>query len=317
MKKLTLSIIILTTAALLLSACGSTPTATAAAAVNPAVPPTLIAEGRVLPLNSLPQSFALPGQVAEVLVKDGEQVKAGQTLARLNDSPETFAALARAEQEAQAAQLALDALKSPAKLNLAQANLAVLAAQDQLDSAQSRYDANQTDENQYKLDAAQAQLKLAQDALSKLKSNQGVDPDQLANAEARLDSAKAALASARAAFDNLELKSTLDGTVIDLTLQPGQRVSAGQPVITVADLSGWLVQTDNLTEMDVVNIKLGQPVAVVLDALPQVTLSGTVTHINAQFEEKRGDITYTVTVALNNTDPQMRWGMTAAVKFLK
>ena len=52
-----------------------------------------------------------------------------------------------------------------------------------------------------------------------------------------------------------------------------------------------------------------------LDALPDVTLKGEVTNINARFEEKRGDITYTVTVLLTETDPLMRWGMTAAVRF--
>ena len=84
----------------------------------------------------------------------------------------------------------------------------------------------------------------------------------------------------------------------------------------MADYSTWVVKTDNLTETDVVNLAVGQKVEVVLDALPEVTLSGEVTHINARFEEKRGDITYTVTILLSQTDPQMRWGMTAAVSFL-
>jgi HlyD family secretion protein len=193
----------------------------------------------------------------------------------------------------------------------------VLSAQDQLETAQNRFDASETDENQYELDAAKAQLKLAEDTLTNLESGSGVDPRQLAAAQARLTAAEAALASAQAAVDGLQLKATLDGTVIDLALQHGQRVTAGLAVITVADLSGWVVETDNLTEVDVVNVAVGQPVEIVLDALPQVSLTGEVTHINARFEEKRGDITYTVTVALTSSDPNMRWGMTAAVKFVQ
>ena len=88
---------------------------------------------------------------------------------------------------------------------------------------------------------------------------------------------------------------------------------AGQPVLTVADFSTWLVKTENLTEVDVVNVSLGQKVEIVLDALPTMVLTGTVTDINTRYVEKRGDITYTVTIELDSTDPQLRWGMTAFV----
>jgi len=46
-----------------------------------------------------------------------------------------------------------------------------------------------------------------------------------------------------------------------------------------------------------------------------VKLTGEVSSINARYEEKRGDITYTVTITINESDPAMRWGMTAAVYF--
>jgi hypothetical protein len=51
--------------------------------------------------------------------------------------------------------------------------------------------------------------------------------------------------------------------------------------------------------------------------LPDVTLNGTVTQIASVFEEKRGDVTYTVKVLLKDTNPSIRWGMTAAVTFEK
>jgi hypothetical protein len=57
-------------------------------------------------------------------------------------------------------------------------------------------------------------------------------------------------------------------------------------------------------------------VEVVLDALPEKTFSGQVTQIDMVYEEKRGDTTYTATIVLDQFDPQMRWGMTAAVQFL-
>ena len=94
-------------------------------------------------------------------------------------------------------------------------------------------------------------------------------------------------------------------------------MAAGSPVLTLADLSNWVVKTDNLTEGDVTQVSIGQEVEVVLDVLPDAPLTGKVTRINSRFEEKRGDITYTVTVQLTKTDPRMRWGMTAAVKFTR
>jgi hypothetical protein len=48
-----------------------------------------------------------------------------------------------------------------------------------------------------------------------------------------------------------------------------------------------------------------------------VVLKGEVTSINDRYEEKRGDITYTVTVLLKESDPLLRWGMTAAVRFVQ
>ncbi len=86
--------------------------------------------------------------------------------------------------------------------------------------------------------------------------------------------------------------------------------------MVIADFSDWIVKTDNLTEFDVTSIAVGQQANVEFDALPGVTLEGEVTYINSLFEEKRGDITYTVTVLLKQIDPLMRWGMTGAVEFL-
>lgn len=315
MKKLSPIFIILLVSIFVLTACGSKDEQTKVETV-PELPSLLIAEGRLLPVNSMDQSFSVPGQVSEVLVKDGESVKAGQALARLAGSPELQLALARAHQEALAAQQALDALKAAAQVNLTQGRLAVILAEKQVEIAQDEYDADGSEENKAKVEAAEAALKMAEDNQAQLEKDNGVDSEQLAAIDARLATATAALTSAQEAVDALTLKSTLDGVVVDLALQVGQRVIPGQPVITVADFSSWIVMTDNLKETEIVNITIGQKAEIILDALPGVTLSGEVTRINTRHEEKRGDITYTVTLALTQTDPLMRWGMTAAVQFI-
>ncbi len=103
---------------------------------------------------------------------------------------------------------------------------------------------------------------------------------------------------AQAALAHLELRAPFVGTVAALKVKVGEQAAPGQPAATVADFSSWIVETDNLTEIEVVKIKEGQQTTVVLDALPDVTLQGQVIAISSLFEEKCGDITYTVKVAL-------------------
>jgi len=94
----------------------------------------------------------------------------------------------------------------------------------------------------------------------------------------------------------------------------GQVVSPGVAVLTLADLSGWLVETTDLTELDVVAVAAGLPATVKIDAIPNETLTGKVTDIAAVSSLNRGDVTYSVTIALDEaSDLPLRWGMTAFV----
>ena len=60
---------------------------------------------------------------------------------------------------------------------------------------------------------------------------------------------------------------------------------------------------------------LGQQVSITPDALPELDLPGIVTDISTLHTEKRGDVTYTVTISLEESDPRLRWGMTMVVTF--
>lgn len=375
---------ILALLAISLTACAQSK---ATAAASTPVPTTLIAEGSLLPVQALDQSFTVSGQVDQVLVKDGQTVKQGDLLVTLNNTAAAELALAQAQQEELAAQQAYDNISqstssgSLAELNLAQAQynynvaygnywnrnslqgsadaIALTRARLQIldnqigdleekynsmgESAdtetgkakvletlsQARLDREDVQKllNYYssnpnaldvqtlkaKLDVAKSALEDAQRVVARLKD--GIDPDQLAAAQARLTTAKAAVTNAQATLDSLKLKASMGGTVVDVNVLPGQQVTALQTLMSVADFSNWVIETDNLTETEIVNVAVGQKVKVVLDALPNVELAGTVSHINDRFVETRGDVTYTVTVTLDETDPRMRWGMTAAVYF--
>jgi multidrug resistance efflux pump len=172
------------------------------------------------------------------------------------------------------------------------------------------------------LSVAQSRLDLAQEEYDTILA--GPDPQELvivdariATAESRIAAAQSAVQSAEAALADLYLVATIDGTIVDMDLIEGQRVTLGQNVLQLADFSQWYVETDNLTEIEVVDIKPGDKATITPDALPELTLSGEVESISDVFEEKRGDITYTARIRLGEIDPRLRWGMTVATVFEK
>ena len=138
---------------------------------------------------------------------------------------------------------------------------------------------------------------------------------RIATAEVRLATAESALIAAESALSDLDLVATIDSRVVDLNLTPGEQVTPGRPVVTLADFSQWYVETDNLTEIEVVDVSLDQGVSIVPDALPEITLNGEVELIKDLYEEKRGDITYTMRILVPEIDPRLRWGMTVVVTF--
>jgi len=112
---------------------------------------------------------------------------------------------------------------------------------------------------------------------------------------------------------NADLVAPFAGTVMKLDISAGEFAAPGAAVLLLADTSTWQVETTDLTELNVAEISEGSPVAVTLDAIPDLELPGRVSTI-AQFGESRqGDIVYTVNVILDRQDPRLRWNMTAKV----
>jgi len=436
------------------AACGSaaaTPTPTKAPVV--ADSGVVIAEGRLQPKQYAAISFAVGGQIAEVLVSEGAQVKKDDVILRLKNREALQAEVSRADQERINADQAVKDLKDTANVATAQALLDLSKAKDALDKAEKDLrNFKNPDLDYYQRQVAKAQdnlskaqetqqindiaglssaLKAARDALKDLKervtqttlneieacqnktcdekyvswiggrgmkltdakdayndavnrvkvaeiqleqaqrnvsvqqrdlqkvlddANQnlkdaknpdalkiaiyeaelakakakvaeaqrnydkvksGVDADKLSTAEARVKTANASLEAAKTALANAELKAPFNGTVSEIKLKVGEQVSPGQAAAVIADFANWVVKTNNLTEIEVVKVKEKQKATIKLDAMQDKKLNGTVDSIATFFEEKRGDITYTVTITVADLDPKMMWGMTAQVTFEK
>ncbi|MGA9533646.1 MAG: efflux RND transporter periplasmic adaptor subunit [Anaerolineales bacterium] len=196
------------------------------------------------------------------------------------------------------------------------------AAEDDLEAAQDAYDEALREYNRLKntldsasadADAARARLDVAQ--IERDGMQDGPDPDRLAAAEAALRQAETEWTAAQAAVDDLTLTAPYSGTVVKTNVAAGEPIRPNQAILTIADLSQWYVETTDLTEMEVPRLDVEQPVSIAPDALPDVTLAGSIERIGQTYVKESGDILYTVRVLLAESDPRLRWGMTVEVKF--
>ena len=198
-----------------------------------------------------------------------------------------------------------DEVVAPPKSDrVAQASAAVKQAQAELDRLIDPATAADLAEAQAAVRQAQAQLDL-------LKA--GAHEQEIAAAQAAVTQAEAGLRQAQAALKDTELRSPFAGTVAVLNVRQGEQVSGAAPVAEVGDLSGWQVETDDLSELDVVRVQPGQDVRVTFDAIPGLEIRGTVQRVQPKGEKKLGDMTYTAIVGLQNPDPRLLWNMTAVV----
>jgi multidrug resistance efflux pump len=342
MKAKLLSLIILTS--LLFAACspsGAEPTE--AAAIEPVIADTsIMSEGRLEPVRFAEIAFTASGVISEVLVQEGESVKKGQPIIQLGDASDTN--YASAQLELVSTQQAINDLTNAAGTDLAQAIIDLKDAQEAYEKAdnylvylRNENKVPQTEtrsfliqtwkgyeyrtktkhfkgpapedwiiEAENDLALKKAELEKAQRTYDRLKG--GADAEQLAVLEARLEAAEAGLAA-------FSVIAPFDGVVAELNAKTGSSIKAGEVAVTIADFSSWLIETTDLTEIDVVKLSEGQPVSVTLDAIPDANLTGVIQSIGQSYEEKQGDIVYPVTVALEDSHPSLRWGMTAVVTF--
>jgi HlyD family secretion protein len=210
-----------------------------------------------------------------------------------------------AEQQVAGAQADLDKLHGGATADeLASARAQVAANQASLDKLHG-------DQRGGALDAARAAVDQAQANLDKLRA--GASTRELAVATAEVQSAQAALKLAQVALSETELRAPFAGVVAALDLKVGEYVAPGAPVVQLADLSNWQIETTDLTELNIARVREDNQAAVTFDAIPDLKLLGRVGHIRPLGENKQGDITYTVTIRLDRQDPRLRWNMTASV----
>lgn len=174
----------------------------------------------------------------------------------------------------------------------------------------SAKDISEADAN---LAVAQAKYVQAQFEYDRMKG--GPDYQQMSLMQARIQNANDKVEAANANLASVELKAPFAGTVSSVKLTAGAFAQPGVEVAKLADTSGWLVKTSDLTELNVTRIQPGMAATVKLDALPGVTLNGHVESIENFGENHQSDIVYAVVLKLDQPDPRLHWNMNAIVTF--
>jgi membrane fusion protein YbhG len=148
--------------------------------------------------------------------------------------------------------------------------------------------------------------------------------EDIEQAGARLDQARQSLALAETRLGYATLASPMSGVVLSKSTEAGEYVSAGTPIVTVANLANvWLRAYVN--ETDLGRVKLGQPVRVTTDTYPGKTYDGRVSFISSQAEftpksvqtEKvRVKLVYRIKVDIENPQMELKPGMPADAEIL-
>ena len=196
------------------------------------------------------------------------------------------------------------------------------SAEDKLETAQNDYNegvrkleqiTRERDSVRAVLDAATATEAEAKHSYDE--SLDGPNKEKLALATSRLDNAKAQLAAAQDALNNFQIIAPFDGVVAEVAVEIGQQVTAQTRAVSVIDSSAWMIETTDVTELEVVRIAEGQRVTFTADALPDVTMDGIVREVSQSSYTLSGDVIYTVRIQADKVDPRVKWGMTVEVSF--
>jgi HlyD family secretion protein len=248
---------------------------------------TVSGTGQIKPKTYVNVGATSFGRITHLYVKEGDHVKKGATLARVESvQPEATVDA----QQANIASSKTDIASYVAAENTAVANIA--QAQADLEQKKLDYDRAQAlykdqliakqdfDAKKAAYDVSAATLQQRDAALAQAKA-------QTASQRAHLDQA---VASQRANFDALDKtisRAPFDGLVTNVPVREGETVvvgiqnAEGSTLMTLADMSVITAEV-KVDETDIVNIQMGQPADVTVDALPGRTFKGHVTEVGDQ-----------------------------------
>ena len=240
--------------------------------------------GTLQPLTKTEIKSRIAGQVARILVDAGDKVKAGQALIQLETTDlDRSVAQARADRDMARARWKLLVSGSRAE-DLAVAEAEARSAEAQLRRAEAEVkrarEASGTgtvtprerDQAEGDFLAARANLEASRARMAKLRA--GARSEEVAEARAQLDKAEVALNAAEDQLAYATIRAPLSGTILRRGIEVGEMVSPGvsataqgTSMLTLGNLERLVVQSQ-LNQIDVGQVRVGQPVEVRVDSAP-------------------------------------------------
>jgi HlyD family secretion protein len=230
---------------------------------------TVAASGKVQPEAEVKISPDVPGEIIELTVKEGDKVKKGQLLVRIDPDIQ------------QSNVERLEAALNTAKANVANAKSRQAQVESQFTNAKALYERNKKlfeqkviSEQEY--DAATSSYEVAKNEVEAAKQN-------VNGADFSAKSAKAALQEAQKNLTRTTIFSPVNGTISKLSVEKGERVvgtsqMAGTEIMTIANLNEMEVNVD-VNENDIVRVGVGDSADIEVDAYIGRKFRGVVTSI--------------------------------------
>lgn len=270
---------------------------------------TASATGKIQPEVQVDVKSKASGAVAEVLVKPGDHVEAGQLLVRLDktDANRTLDSARLARDRAQA-----DVVSAQSSINVAQIDLkndqeSETLAQKGVDLGVGSADALRT---------AQHTTQVAKATLTQKQA-------QLSSSQLSLQAAELAVQDAETQLTNTEIKAPMDGTVLTVSVEKGSIVSSaltnvngGTAVLTLADLSDLRV-IGSISESQVGHVQPGQEVQIRVDTYADKVFKGVVDRVSPLGTETSNVVTFDVEIRIDDPNQSLlKSGMNADVEIV-
>jgi HlyD family secretion protein len=253
---------------------------------------------------------------AQDTIEDAERTLRNlQTPAPQTDIDQAYANMLLAEDELDKAEDDYKPYESKPENDLTRANyLSRLAtAQEQYDDTVRTYNALRGTASATEIAIAEADLQVAYEQFSDAQGEyqrllDGVESDDIMAVEARMAAAQATLKQAW-------LEAPFDGVITRVEVQTGDLVSSGTTAFQLDDVSHLIVDL-TVSEVDITQVEIGQPVLLTFDAISGKEYHGQVMEVALVGEKESGVVNFDITIELLDPDDDVRPGMTTAVNIV-
>lgn len=254
-------------------------------------------------------SFGVKGTIAEIMVKEGDSVKKGDIIAKLDDDDyQDQYQLAVAKLKEAREQTMLDILDEELKLKKLEAEIDNLKAEyEEMIAIPDAYSANEIKQKKYELENTELEYENSLKSYQlKVKNYQ----------DDELDQNELSVQMAQQDLESTILYSPVNGTVLDLANKVGESLTDEDDFAVIHENNEYSAVT-RVIEYDIGQIKVGQKVYVTVEAIPDKTYNGEVTMIDSvATTDNSGLVSYEVEVAITDPDSQLKDGMTCVINFI-